>query len=99
SDPKHVVKYLAEVKPTVMVSVPRLYEKIYAAAHARLETSSPSKRQLFAWAMRTGTRYHQRKYDGKPVGPVLAAKYAVANRLVLAKIRDLVGGPKNFLSA
>jgi long-chain acyl-CoA synthetase len=99
SDPKRVLEYLAEVKPTLMVSVPRLYEKIYAAAHARLEASSPIKRRLFAWALRTGTRYHRRKHAGQAVGPVLAAEYAVANRLVLAKIRDLVGGPKNFLSA
>jgi len=99
SDPKRVIEYLAEVKPTLMVSVPRLYEKIYAAARARLEAASPSKRRLFAWAVRTGTRYHQRKYARRAVGPVLAAKYAVANRLVLAKIRDLVGGPKNFFSA
>ena len=99
SDPKRVVEYLAEVKPTLMVSVPRLYEKIYAAARARLETTSPTKRRLFAWAVRTGTRYHQRKHAGQAVGPLLAAEYAVADRLVLAKIRDLVGGPKNFLSA
>jgi long-chain acyl-CoA synthetase len=99
SDPKRVVEYLAEVKPTVMVSVPRLYEKIYAAAHARLETSSPSKRRLFAWAVNIGTRYHQRMYGKQAVGPLLAAKYAVANKLVLGKIRDIVGGPKNFLSA
>ncbi|KAB2907702.1 MAG: long-chain fatty acid--CoA ligase [Kofleriaceae bacterium] len=99
SDPKRVVEYLAEVKPTLMVSVPRLYEKIYAAAHARLETTSPIKRRLFAWALRTGTRYHQKKHAGQAVGPVLAAEYAVANRLVLARLRDLVGGPKNFLSA
>ncbi|CAN5885489.1 long-chain fatty acid--CoA ligase [soil metagenome] len=99
SDPKRVVEYLAEVKPTLMVSVPRLYEKIYAAAHARLETTSPNRRRLFAWALRTGTRYHQRKHANQAVGPVLAAEYAIADRLVLAKIRDLVGGPKNFLSA
>jgi long-chain acyl-CoA synthetase len=99
SDPKRVLLYLAEVKPTVMVSVPRLYEKIYAAAHARLETSSSIKRRLFAWAVRIGTRYHQRKYARRAVGPLLAAEYAVANRLVLAKLRDVVGGPKNFFSA
>lgn len=99
AEPKRVLEYLAEVKPTVMVSVPRLYEKIYAAAHGRLEAAAPSRRRLFAWALRTGKRYQQLKYAGKAVGPVLAAEYAVADRLVLARIRDLVGGPKTFLSA
>ena len=99
SHPKRVLEYLSDVKPTVMVSVPLLYEKIYAAARARLERASSSKRRLFAWALRIGKRYHEHQRAKRPIGPVLAVEYAVADRLVLAKIRDLLGGPKNFLSA
>jgi long-chain acyl-CoA synthetase len=99
SQPKRVLEYLSEVRPTVMVSVPLLYEKIYAAVHARLEHASDSKRRLFAWAVRIGKRYHERRRAKRAIGPVLAVEYAVADRLVLAKIRDLLGGPKNFLSA
>jgi len=98
-DPKRVIECLAEVKPTVMVSVPLLYEKIYANVHGRLETASAARRRLFAWALRTGMRYHARKRGKKAVGPVLALAHAVADRLVLSKIRDILGGPKNFLSA
>jgi long-chain acyl-CoA synthetase len=99
SDPKRVIEYLAEVKPTVMVSVPLLYEKIFASIHGSLEKASPGRRQLFAWAVSTGRRYHRKRSEKKAVGPVLAFKYAVADRLVLARIRDVLGGPKNFLSA
>lgn len=99
SDPKRIIEYLAEVKPTVMVSVPLLYEKIYANIRQRLEKGSAGKRRLFAWALRTGTRYQEKKSAKMPVGPGLALAHAVADRLVLAKIRDVVGGPKNFLSA
>lgn len=99
SQPKRVLEYLSEVRPTVMVSVPLLYEKIYATAHARLESASSSKRRLFAWALRIGKRYHEHQRAKRAIGPVLALEYAVADRLVLAKIRDLLGGPKNFLSA
>ena len=98
-DPKRVVEYLAEVKPTLMVSVPLLYEKIYATAHARLETASAIEKWVFGWAMRTGKRYHQRRSAKRGVGPALALEHALADRLVLARIRDLMGGPKNFLSA
>jgi long-chain acyl-CoA synthetase len=99
SEPKRVADYLSEVKPTVMVSVPLLYEKIYAAAHARIETASESRRQLFQWALKIGKRYHHKHYAGEAVGPVLTVEHAVADRLVLSKIRDIMGGPKNFLSA
>ena len=76
-----------------MVSVPRLYEKIYAAALTRGEASAP-RRGLFAWAMRTGTRYQPRK-DKRPSDPCSRSSTR-GGQLVLAKIRDLVGGPKNF---
>lgn len=99
SQPKRVLEYLSEVKPTVMVSVPLLYEKIYAAVYARLEHASASKRRLFAWAVRIGKRYHEHQRAKRAIGPVLAVEYALADRFVLAKIRDLLGGPKNFLSA
>jgi long-chain acyl-CoA synthetase len=99
SDPKRVTEYLVDVKPTVMVSVPLLYEKIYAGIQGRLEKASPSRRKLFAWAVKTGTRYHGKKSEKKAVGPVLALEYFLADRLVLGKIREIMGGPKNFLSA
>ncbi len=99
SDPKRAVEYLGKVRPTVMVSVPLLYEKVYAHAQARLEAASAFRRRIFAWALATGRRYHERKSEGRQVGPMLEFDYAVADRLVLAKIRDLMGGPKNFLSA
>lgn len=97
--PKLVLDYLAAVKPTVMVSVPLLYEKVYAGIQGRMETASPARRRLFAWALKTGRRYHQKKSAHRSVGPVLALEYALADRLVLAKIRSIMGGPKNFLSA
>jgi long-chain acyl-CoA synthetase len=98
-DPKRVLEYLAEVKPTVMVSVPLLYEKIYAGVHAELEKASAPKKRLFGWAVRTGKRYNERKLRKQRLDPVLALEHSIADRLVLHKIRDVIGGPKNFLSA
>src|SRR5207302_4531827 len=55
--PDHLAKELQEVKPTLMCSVPRVYEKIYAAVRARVDEASPVRRALFKWAIRTGGRY------------------------------------------
>ncbi|HEX7485571.1 MAG TPA: long-chain fatty acid--CoA ligase [Vicinamibacterales bacterium] len=98
-DPKRAIEAMQEVRPTCMVSVPRLYEKIYAAAHHQVSQGSGPKRKLFEWAVGVGSRFAHTKKRGERVGPVLAAQHAVADTLVLHKIRDIVGGPKNFFSA
>lgn len=99
SDPGRVASYLGQVRPTAMVSVPRLYEKIYSTVFDRLEKSSPARRKLFHWAIRIGGEYANKKKEKKFTGPWLTLAHAAADRLVLSKIRDIVGGPKNFLSS
>jgi long-chain acyl-CoA synthetase len=98
-DPKRVAEAMQVVRPTCMVSVPRLYEKIYATARHRLSQASERKRALFEWALGVGSEVGYRKVRNEKIGPLLAAKHAVADKLVLTKVRDLVGGPKNFFSA
>jgi long-chain acyl-CoA synthetase len=98
-DPKHVLEAMREVRPTCMVSVPRLYEKIYSTARHKVSQGSRTKRKLFEWAVKVGNRYAHAKERGGRVGPALPVQHALADRLVLHKIRDIVGGPKNFFSA
>jgi long-chain acyl-CoA synthetase len=98
-DPKRVLEAMQEVRPTCMVSVPRLYEKIYSTARHRVSEGSQTKRRLFEWSVKVGSRYAYARKRRERVGPILAAKHALADRLVLRKIRDIVGGPKNFFSA
>jgi long-chain acyl-CoA synthetase len=98
ADPKDVVACMPEIKPTAMVSVPRLYEKICAAVLDRADRSSPVRRRLFRWAMGVGKDYQYRKKEKRPIGLLRALRHRVADALVLSRIRDVVGGPKNFLS-
>jgi len=89
----HLVEELAEVQPTIMCSVPRVYEKMYAAVMARVRATSRVQRTLFDWAIRTGTR---RSHAAKP-GPLLLAQHRLADRLVLASLRKrLTGGRLRF---
>jgi long-chain acyl-CoA synthetase len=99
TDPKAVIAGMQGVKPTVMVSVPRLYEKIYATAYHGLEQGSALKKRLFHWAISVGLAYQYRLKDGQPAGAGLSLQHRLADRLVLRKIRDVVGGSKNFFSA
>jgi long-chain acyl-CoA synthetase len=98
ADPKDVVTCMPEVRPTAMVSVPRLYEKICTAVLDRAGRASAARRSLFRWAMRIGKEYRYRNKEKRPIGPLLALQHRVADRLVLSKIRDVVGGEKNFFS-
>jgi long-chain acyl-CoA synthetase len=98
-DPKAVIAAMQAVQPTIMVSVPRLYEKIYAAAHHNLEQGSALKQKLFHWAIDVGLRYQYCLKDGQSPGLALTLQHRLADRLVLRKIRAIVGGPKNFFSA
>ncbi|MCP4572818.1 MAG: long-chain fatty acid--CoA ligase [bacterium] len=99
SNPREVVNALAETRPTVMVSAPRLYEKVHAAITARVESAPPLRRKIFAWAMKVGDEYWRGHYAGEAPGMGLKIRHALADRLVLRKLQAVMGGPKNFLSS
>ena len=98
-NPKEVIAAMSEVKPTVMVSVPRLYEKIYAAAIHGLEQGSAVKKKLFNWAIGVGRQYQYQVKDRGSAAGLLSLQHKLADKLVLSKVRDVVGGSKNFFSA
>jgi len=98
-DPKLVIEYLQEVKPTAMVSVPRLYEKIYATVMNRQETASTLKKVLFKKALETGANFYTRQAKNQSISLGLSLKHKILDKLVLSKVRDVVGGDKNFFSA
>ncbi|MEW5855218.1 MAG: long-chain fatty acid--CoA ligase [Myxococcota bacterium] len=83
---------LREAKPTILVAVPRLLEKVRSRVLAARESMSPTRKALFDWALAVAMTRSRRIQMGLPVGPVLAAEYDLAGKLVLDKIRERVGG-------
>ncbi len=83
---------VATTRPTHVPSVPRIFEKIHTKALAGVEESSELKRRLFGWALRTGREVRARERAGTPVGRALELQHRLADRLVLARVRDLFGG-------
>jgi long-chain acyl-CoA synthetase len=79
-------------RPTIMASVPRLYEKIYERVLDNVRKSSPPRRRLFAWARRVGEAWVNRTLAGERVPPGLSLQRAIADRLVFAKLRARTGG-------
>ena len=83
---------LAVAKPTMMISVPRLYEKIHGAAANTAAAAGFPKRQIFFWARRVAIRKAEADIDGPPAGLRLKLAHAVADRLVYGKLRARLGG-------
>lgn len=91
-----VVENIVEVRPTAMVSVPRLFEKIYSRIYENAHQLSPLKRRLFHAAVATGREYVYRRYVARvPVG-WLGLKNRVFDKLVFHKIRARFGGRLRF---
>ncbi len=99
ANPKEILAAMAEVQPTVMVSVPRLYEKIYAAVMHGLNQGSGLKKKLFTWSIDIGKKYQYALKDEGKAGAFLSLQHKVAHKLVLSKVQAVVGGSKNFFSA
>ena len=87
---------MTEVRPTIMCSVPRLYEKIYARVLENAMAGSAIKRQIFWWAKRVGEACVDLELAGKPVPGALKAQRAVADRLVFRKLRARTGNRLRF---
>jgi long-chain acyl-CoA synthetase len=83
---------MVEVKPTVMGSVPRLYERVYARVQSAVEAGSPLKQRIFHWASGLGAQKYANHLAGRPNSPWLKAQLKVADVLVFGKIRDRTGG-------
>lgn len=87
-----VIENIIEIRPTFIVSVPRLFEKIHSRIYESVHQSSPFKRNLFHRAIEIGREYVRRRYiDNQPVG-LLGLKYRMYDKLVFSKIRTKFGG-------
>lgn len=82
---------LPEVRPTVFLGVPRVWEKMRAKIQVRLEAASPVRARLAAWAMGIGRRFTDLRIRGQKPPIALTLQHALADRLVLSKVRAKLG--------
>jgi long-chain acyl-CoA synthetase len=87
---------MQERRPTLMASVPRLYEKIHARVLDSVRAGPAPRRRIFAWAQRVGEEWVDRTLAHAPVPPSLALQRRLADRLVFAKLRARTGGRIRF---
>ncbi len=87
-----VAANLGEVRPTILSSVPRIYEKLYARIMEGGNAGSPLKKRIFHWSLQVADEWADAFLAKREPGALLAAKYAVAQKLVFSKIKARLGG-------
>jgi len=91
-----IASFLLEVKPTIMTAVPRLFEQVYHKIVKKGKAAGGWKSRLFEWSLGVGQEYSEAKDKKIGVSAGLAARHALANRLVFSKWRAGVGGSLRF---
>ena len=94
-----IVEHCAVIKPTFMAAAPRIFEKAYARVQGTFDEATGLKGKLIPWALGVGRAVAECRERGEQPGRVLAAQHAVADKLVLSKVRDRFGGRlRQFIS-
>jgi long-chain acyl-CoA synthetase len=90
-----VAQDMIDAKPTFVVAVPRLFEKIYLRIIDTVQSGSGLKKAIFNWALQVGRRYHLETRNNEP-GFSLLQQYRLAHRLVFSKLHERFGGHIRF---
>lgn len=96
SDPYRAADAFPQVRPTVVPSVPRVYEKVQAGVQAKFDTATGPRAALIHWALRIGRRASEARLRGEPLPWSLALQHRLADRLVYAKVKARLGGRLRF---
>jgi long-chain acyl-CoA synthetase len=91
-DPLRVGEVLPVVRPTVLPSVPRVFEKVHTAVAGKFDEATGVKRRLVDWALDVGRRVSALRQQQKPVPTTLALQHRLADKLVYSKVKGRLGG-------
>ena len=90
-----IAQNMLEVRPTIITTVPRLFERMYSKILKNVDSQPASKQKIFYWAIETGKEYSRAKRIGK-ISLGLSLKNSLADKLVFKKLRERTGGRLRF---
>lgn len=91
-----VAENLREVRPTIFVGVPRIFEKVYAKAKLMAAQSSSLKEKIFDWAIDVGKEFALKTERKEHISYFLAVRHSIADKIVFSKFREFFGGRLRF---
>ncbi|MBO1751610.1 long-chain fatty acid--CoA ligase [Actinotalea sp. BY-33] len=95
ADTKNLIADLGTFRPTFILSVPRVFEKVYNSAEQKA-AASPVRLRLFRWAAQTSISFSRAQDEPGGPGIGLRAQHALADRLVLSRLRAALGGAAEY---
>jgi long-chain acyl-CoA synthetase len=93
---ERVPAQLTEIRPTIMVSVPRLYERSYIKIISKIQQEGGAKRRLFEWGLRVGRQVRSAAWHGEKASGFARGQYAVARARIFSKVMERLGGRLRF---
>jgi long-chain acyl-CoA synthetase len=96
-NPREIIKHISVIKPTLMCTVPRFFEKTYEGIQAELSKWSAVKKKIFNWSVKTGHEYSEFLSKNQQPPVILKIKHSVADKLVLKKLRGIFGGNIRYM--
>lgn len=96
-DPRTVMQHVQGIAPTLFIGVPRFYEKLYAGIRQAIDAKPAWQRFFLQWAIRAGDRKARAQRDGAALNSIDTAAAALAERLVLRRIRSVLGHELRYL--
>ncbi|MEJ2593640.1 MAG: long-chain fatty acid--CoA ligase [bacterium] len=91
-NPREIIDVLPLAKPTVMCTVPRFFEKTYEGILAEAEKWPKMKKRIFNWSIKVGGKVSEKRKHAEAIPFQLKWQHALADRLVLNKLRSIFGG-------
>ena len=88
-----------EKRPTMILAVPRVCEKVYQKIMAQVKEQSPFKQKIFAWGQKVGDRISERREKHKRIPLFLKLKYKIAYAIIFKKLQDKLGGRVTWMTA
>ncbi len=88
----HVGDLIGEIRPHLFAAVPRFYEKLQQAILTKVAAAPSTKRALFQWALDAGRDAARRRIAGREISGLLAQRFRLADKVVLSKVREGLGG-------
>ena len=92
---ERIREYMTEIRPTLLIAVPRLFEKIYSGILSQVQ-AHPVRKRLFDWAFKVGLEVSKNHVEGKTTSLATLAQYRVAHELVFKNISEKLGGRLRF---
>jgi long-chain acyl-CoA synthetase len=91
-----VPENLKEVRPTIFIGVPRIFEKVFERARTRAALSGRVNEMIFDWAIEVAKEFASLKEARQAIPIALAAKHSIADKIVFSKLREFFGGRLRF---